>query len=109
MTIKTSDLRACDACGQSINPIFFRLQVSLRHLAIDRTAVNEVLGTSQILGGSLFLGSIMSPNRDATIELDGYKIDRDLFICPRCIGEFKIDVLEMMAESETAVFKEETP
>lgn len=103
--IKTRDLRPCDGCGGSIAPFFYRLTFSFRQLAIDRTAVNEVLGTAQILGGNLLLGSTMSPNRDATIEMPGHQIDKDLFLCSACViggngTPFVIRPLDWMLESE---------
>lgn len=103
--IKTRDLRPCDGCGGSIAPFFYRLTFSFRQLAIDRTAVNQVLGTAQILGGNLLLGSMMSPDRDATIELPGHQVDSDIFLCSECVlgvnGEpFTIRPLDWMIEAE---------
>jgi hypothetical protein len=103
--LKTKDLHPCDSCGGSLMPIFYRLNISFRQLMINTAAANEVLGTSQILGGNLFLGSMMSPDRDVTIELPGYQIDKDLFICQSCAmglrGEpFTVRPLDWMIESE---------
>ncbi len=105
--LKTKDLRPCDNCGGSIVPFFYRLRIEFRQLGIDRTAVNQVLGTAQILGGNLFLGSAMSPDRDATIEMPGYQIDKDLFLCSDCLmgltkdQAFTIRPLDWMIESES--------
>ncbi|MEZ4594547.1 MAG: hypothetical protein R3D55_25895 [Chloroflexota bacterium] len=103
--LKTSDLHPCDACGGSIVPFFYRLTVSFRQLAIDRTAVNGVLGTAQIFGGNLRMGELMSPNQDATFELPGYQVDKGIFLCQDCVmgmnGEpFVIRPLDWMIESE---------
>ena len=104
--LKTSDLHPCDSCGGSIAPFFYRLTISFRQLIINPTAVNEVLGTAQILGGNLFLGSAMSPDRDATIEMPGYQIDKDLFLCSDCVmgvtkdQAFTVRPLDWMIESE---------
>lgn len=103
MSIKTKDLHPCDGCGGPIAPFFYRLTVNFRQLFIDPTAVNEVLGTAQILGGNLFLGSVMSPDRDATIEMPGYQIDKDLFLCSNCVmgmdsEPFTIRPLDWMSE-----------
>lgn len=103
--LKTRDLKPCDACGGSIAPFFYRLTVSFRQLGIDPTAVNGVLGTAQIFGGNLMLGEMMSPNQDATFELPGYQVDKDIFLCQDCVmgmnGEpFTIRPLDWMLESE---------
>lgn len=105
--LKTRDLHPCDSCGGSIAPVFYRLTVSFRQLMIDPTAVNAVLGTAQILGGNLLLGSVMSPDQDATIELPGYQVDKDLFLCQDCVmgvnskeDTFAIRPLDWMIESE---------
>jgi hypothetical protein len=63
------------------------------------------MGTAQILGGNLFLGSVMSPNSDATIEMPGYQVDKDLFLCSDCVTGMKdepfvIRPLDWMIESE---------
>jgi hypothetical protein len=63
------------------------------------------MGTAQILGGNLFLGSVMSPNRDATIEMPGYQVDKDLFLCSDCVTgmkgkSFTMRPLDWMIESE---------
>lgn len=72
---------------------------------IDPTAVNAVLGTTQILGGNFLLGETMSPNQDATIELPGYQVDKDIHLCMDCAmginGEpFAIRPLDWILESE---------
>lgn len=105
-SLKTKDLRPCDNCGGSIVPFFYRLRIEFRQLGIDRTAVNQVLGTAQILGGNLLLGSMMSPDKDATFELPGYQVDSDIFLCSDCVmglnGEpFAIRPLDWMIESES--------
>lgn len=105
-SIKTSDLRPCDVCSGPIAPVFYRLTVSFRQMGIDPTAVNQVLGTAQIFGGNLQLGSMMSPDSDAAIELPGYNIDRDLFICQDCImgrpghEPYNLIPVELMGEHE---------
>ena len=104
--MKTSELRPCDKCGGSIMPIFYRLKIEFRQLAIDQAAVNEVVGTAKIYGGNMAMGSIMSPNRDATVEMPGYRIDKDIFLCQSCVlgmgdnAPFSIRPVDMMAESE---------
>jgi len=100
--MKTSELRPCDNCGASIAPIFYRVKVSLRQMMIDRTAVNQVLGTAQIFGGNLRLGSIMSPNRDAAVEMPAYQIDKDLVLCQECATDpdFSISPVGLMMEHE---------
>lgn len=103
--LKTRDLHPCDGCGGRIAPFFYRLRIEFRQLMIDPTAVNQVLGTSQILGGNFLLGEIMSPNSDATIEMPGYQVGKDLFLCSDCVmgmnGEpFAIRPLDWMIESE---------
>jgi len=103
--LKTRDLHPCDACGGKIAPVFFRLELSFRQLAIDYTAVNQVLGTTQVLGGNFVLGEMMSPNSDATIELPGYQVDKDIHLCMDCAmgikGEpFRIRPLDWMIEDE---------
>lgn len=85
MTIKTKDLRPCDNCGGPIAPFFYRLKISFRQLGIDPAAVNQVLGTAQIFGGNLALGSLMSPDSDTATEMPGYQIDTDLFLCSNCV------------------------
>ena len=112
--LKTSDLRACDICGGSITPFFYRLKIQFRQLGIDRTAVNQVLGTAQIFGGNLRLGEMMSPNKDATIEMPGYRVDKDIFLCPDCVmgsagkEPFTLLPLDLMLDSEDED-GEETP
>lgn len=114
MTIKTRDLRPCDSCGGSIKPFFYRLKISFRQLAIDPTAVNQVLGTAQIFGGNLALGSIMSPDSDATFELPGYQIDKDLFLCQDCVmgmkgkEPFVVRPVDLMIKAENEEDEEET-
>ena len=103
--LKTRDLHPCDACGGKIAPVFFRLELSFRQLMIDPTAVNGVLGTAQIFGGNLKIGELMSPNSDATIELPGYQVDKDIHLCMDCAmgmnGEpFVIRPLDWMLETE---------
>lgn len=104
-SLKTRDLHPCDGCGGSIAPFFYRLTISFRQLAIDPTAVNGVLGTAQIFGGNLKMGELMSPNSDATIELPGYQVDKDIFLCQDCAmgmngKPFVIRPLDWMIESE---------
>ena len=98
--LKTRDLRPCDSCGGSIAPFFYRLTMSFRQLVIDRTAVNAVLGTAQIFGGDLRMGEVMSPNSDATVEMPGYQVDKDLLICQECIFKVTLRPLDLMLESE---------
>ena len=99
--LKTGDLvKGCSVCGGSIMPIFFRLKIEMRQLAIDKTAVDEVVRTAQMFGGNLTAGIAMSPDRDATVEMPGYRVDRDLYLCGNCAVNFKIDVAQIMAESE---------
>ncbi|NJN54002.1 MAG: hypothetical protein HC804_04120 [Anaerolineae bacterium] len=84
---KTTDLKPCDNCGGPVAPIFYRAELKFRQVMIDMTAVNQVMGTAQILGGNMRLASVMSPNQDILIELPGYKIDKDLLALPElCAG-----------------------
>lgn len=48
--ISSRDLHPCDACGQALGPTFRR--VVIEHVAMDRRAVDALVGTAQILGGS---------------------------------------------------------
>lgn len=103
--LKTNELRPCDNCGGSIIPFFYRLRIEFRQLGIDRHAVNQVLGTAQMLGGNLFLGSMMSPNQDATFELPCYQVDKDIILCQDCVigmtrEPFVIRPLDWMIEPE---------
>jgi len=109
--LKTNELRPCDNCGGSIVPFFYRLTVSFRQLGLDRKAINQVLGTAQILGGNMLLGSMMSPNQDATFEMPGYQIDKDIILCSKCVmgmtdKPFAIRPLDWIVESEN---EEEAP
>jgi hypothetical protein len=115
--LKTRDLHPCDSCGGGIAPFFYRLRIEFRQLMIDPTAVNAVMGTAQIFGSNLKMGELMSPNSDATIELPGYQVDKDIFLCQDCAmgigapsgGEpFVIRPLDWMIESENEE-DEETP
>ncbi len=102
---KTTDLRPCDNCGGPIAPFFYRVEIKFRQVMIDPRAVNQVLGTAQILG-SLELGAIMAPNRDVLIESPAYRIDKDIWLCQSCTyglesnKPFKIDLVQMMIEHE---------
>ena len=103
--LKTRDLHPCDSCGGSIVPFFYRLRIEFRQMGIDRHAINQVLGTAQILDGNMMLGEMMSPNKDVTFELPGYQVGKDLFLCSDCVmgmkGEpFVIRPLDWMIESE---------
>lgn len=104
--IKTKDLRPCDNCNGAIIPVFYRVRVSLRMLMIDQRAVKEVMGTAQIVG-DLEIASVMSPNQNATIEMPGYKIDKDLFLCQECVLNFSIKPVDLMVESESQQRKED--
>ena len=104
MSIKTTDLRPCDNCGGPIAPFFYRLEIKFRQLMVDYSAVNQ-LGTAAILGGNIGLGAIMSPDRDVLIEMPGYRIDKELWLCINCVlgldGEpFVIRPTDLMEESE---------
>ena len=102
--MKTSELRPCDNCGGPIAPIFYRIKLEFRQMMIDQTAVNQVLGTAQILGGNLRLGRAMSPDGEAAVELPAYKIDRDLLFCQGCATNsdvgFFISPINLMMEYE---------
>lgn len=103
--VRTSDLKPCDNCGGSIVPIFYRIEVKFRQVAIDLTAVNQVLGMAQIFNGNLQLGSLMSPNQDVLIELPGYRIDKDIWLCQNCVlgrhdEPYTISPVGLMLEAE---------
>lgn len=99
--LKTSDLvKGCSICGGSLMPMFFRFKIEVRQLAIDITAVNEVVGTARMFNNNLVMANVMSPNRDATIEMPGYQVDKDLYLCTNCAVEFQIGFAQIMDESE---------
>ncbi len=102
--IKTRDLRPCDQCGSPIAPMFYRIELHLQTMFLDSSAINEVLGATQILG-SLALGELMSPNRDAAIELPDASITQELFICQECItgingSPFTITPVKLLGQLE---------
>jgi len=99
--IKTKDLRPCDSCGGPLSFIFYTLKVEFRQMMINRTAVNEVVGTAQIFGGNLDLGTIMSPDRDAANNA-GYHIKKDLILCQSCVMENRVTIspIDLMIEHE---------
>ena len=104
--MKTKDLRPCDICGGSIVPFFYRLKIQFRQVAINITAVNQVLGTAQIFNGNMLLGSLMSPNQDVLIEMPSYQIDKDIWLCQNCVmgaagsEPYTIRLVDLMMEAE---------
>ena len=97
--LKASELRPCDICRGTIVPIFYRMQVKFQQTMVDKSSVDQVLGTAQIFGGNLSLGSMMSPNSDATRAL-GYELTKEFVICANCLPSFGITAVELMAQYE---------
>lgn len=83
--MKTKDLKPCDGCGGPIVPVFYRIQVEFNQVMVDVNAANAVLGTAMIFGGNLRMGSLMSPDADVLINLPGFSLKKDIWLCATCI------------------------
>lgn len=82
--MKLSEIRPCDNCKQKIAPIFYVVRISQ---ALFTRETNQVLGLVQILGGSLELAEVMSPEPDVVkVFADENKaLGTELFLCQNCV------------------------
>jgi hypothetical protein len=77
--MKVEELRPCDGCGKSINPVFFRVRVE-QHV-IDQRAVQQHVGLATMFGGSGALANVFdSYGNDATKEM----ASKTVLLCSSC-------------------------
>lgn len=82
--MKLSDLRPCDNCGGPIGQIFYQVRTSI--VMVKAQAANQMLGLTQMMGGSLALAEAMGPEPDCVTV--GGDHDPELFthllMCQDC-------------------------
>lgn len=82
--MKLSEIRPCDNCGGKIVPMFYVVRFSVAMFA--PRATNEMLGLTQMFGGSLQLAEVMGADPEA-VKIAGDEepaLWTDLLICQDC-------------------------
>lgn len=82
--MKLSELRPCDNCGEPIGQIFYEVRTSI--VMVNARTANQMLGLTQMLGGSLALAEAMGAEPDCVVV--GGEFDPELFthllMCQDC-------------------------
>jgi hypothetical protein len=99
--MKLSELRPCDKCGGSINPIFHVVRYS--PAIVSQQAARETLGLSQMFGGHLGLAEVMTSKPDAvSVAMDDKEhaeLGVEIFLCNDCYcGEVNLAALAEKVE-----------
>lgn len=82
--IKLTDIRPCDVCAGPLGIVFYRFTFSFRQLGLNPRGYQQAAGLAMQLG-SAELARVMGTDPDVAIEMPGYQVDRDMFICQDCI------------------------
>lgn len=101
---KVTDLRPCDNCGGPIHPNFMVVRVS--QAVIDANAVNQVLGTAQLMGGSIGFGELFAGEPQA-VKVFGDVVPAlwtELVICQDCFygNTLELPILVEKAQKKNA-------
>lgn len=83
--MKLSELRPCDNCGNKLAPAPYRLH--LTQGLFNAVSVNTNLGMMYMLGDSLTLAEVMSPNSEV-LEFFGDKnkdLEDEILLCQDCV------------------------
>lgn len=101
--MKASDLRPCDVCGGPLLgadvPAGFDLGLKLtfeRHV-LDRRALKTTLGLVDVVGGSLQLAEVFSPQPrvTTTIEKEAGEELEELLVCRDCVLSEKHNLFQL--------------
>lgn len=92
--MKLSDMKPCPVCGGTVAPFIYEVTVK-RHLVIPAKA-NQMLGLTQMLGGSVALAEVMGPHSNITEQMDEHTV----FVCQDCGIETFGMVVEAISHEE---------
>lgn len=78
--MKLADLRPCDGCGGSINPVFYRVEIE-QHV-IDQARAQQHVGMVQFFGGNAGLAGVFTDDARATTPAQR----ATLLLCTECFS-----------------------
>jgi hypothetical protein len=112
--MKPEGLRPCDQCAGKIAPIFYVVRVSMA--MVNARAVNALMGTALVLGGSaeaLAIARHMSPCEEIATVFgeENPELWHELLLCQKCemsVGGVPLAAIMAKRAAATARPQEET-